>query len=195
MHGIPDVLYVDHGSDFTSDHIEQVAAALRIELIHSTVGRPQGRGKVERFFGTINTELLPGLAGHLVEGSPQARPPCRSRNWTLRSWRSSSAPTISARTAKSTKRRMRRGLPKDGAAHARQPRRSRPLLLTVAKARTVQRDGIHFQGLRYIDTTLAAYVGEAVTIRYDPRDLSEIRVFHQIRFLCRAVSPEHAGRP
>jgi putative transposase len=41
---------------------------------------------------------------------------------------------------------------------------------------------------------LAAYVGEAVTIRYDPRDLSEIRVFHQNRFLCRAVSPEHAGR-
>lgn len=68
------------------------------------------------------------------------------------------------------------------------------LLLTVAKARTVRRDGISFQGLRYLDTTLAAYVGEAVTIRYDPRDLSEIRVFHQNRFLCRAVSPEHAGR-
>jgi putative transposase len=33
-----------------------------------------------------------------------------------------------------------------------------------------------------------------VTIRYDPRDLSEIRVFHQNRFLCRAVSPGHAGR-
>ena len=33
-----------------------------------------------------------------------------------------------------------------------------------------------------------------MTIRYDPRDLSEIRVFHQITFLCRAVSPEHAGR-
>jgi putative transposase len=33
-----------------------------------------------------------------------------------------------------------------------------------------------------------------VTIRYDPRDLSEIRVFHQNRFLCRAVSHEHAGR-
>ncbi len=66
--GIPDILYVDHGSDFTSNHLEQVAAALRIELIHSTVARPQGRGKVERFFRTINTELLPLLAGHLIEG-------------------------------------------------------------------------------------------------------------------------------
>src|SRR3712207_7225201 len=46
-----------------------------------------------------------------------------------------------------------------------------------SKARRVHRDGIWFQGLRYLDLTLAAYVGEAVTIRYDPRDLAEIRVF------------------
>jgi putative transposase len=44
-------------------------------------------------------------------------------------------------------------------------------------------------------TTLAAYVGEAVTIRYDPRDMGEVRVFHQNRFLCRAISLEHAGEP
>jgi Mu transposase, C-terminal. len=65
--------------------------------------------------------------------------------------------------------------------------------LTVAKSRLVRRDGIYFQGLRYMDPTLAAYVGEDVVIRYDPRDVTEIRVFHRDRFLCRAVSPEHAG--
>ncbi len=62
-----------------------------------------------------------------------------------------------------------------------------------AKPRTVRRDGIHFQGLRYSHTTLAAYVGDAVTIRYDPRDLSEIRVFYHNTFLCRAISEAHAG--
>ena len=40
---------------------------------------------------------------------------------------------------------------------------------------------------------LAAYVGETVTIRYDPRDLSEVRVFHRNQFLCRALSKAHAG--
>jgi putative transposase len=39
------------------------------------------------------------------------------------------------------------------------------------------------------------HVGEAVTIRYDSRDLGEVRVFHQNRFLCRAISLEHAGEP
>jgi putative transposase len=41
--------------------------------------------------------------------------------------------------------------------------------------------------------TLAAYVGETVTLRYDPRDVAEIRVFHQQCFLCRAICPELAG--
>ncbi len=68
------------------------------------------------------------------------------------------------------------------------------LLLTVAKGRQIQRDGIRFQGYRYIDPTLAAYVGEAVTIRYDPRDLAVIRVFYQERFLCQAVCSELAGQ-
>jgi putative transposase len=62
-----------------------------------------------------------------------------------------------------------------------------------ARPRVVRRDGIHFEGLRYTRPTLAGYVREPVTIRYDPRDLSEVRVFHRDRFLCRAVSEEHAG--
>src|SRR5262249_33448323 len=67
------------------------------------------------------------------------------------------------------------------------------LLLTVPKARGVHRDGIRFSGLRYIDPTLAAYVGERVLLRYDPRDVAEGRVFHEGRFVCRAVCQELAG--
>jgi putative transposase len=47
--------------------------------------------------------------------------------------------------------------------------------------------------MRYIDPTLAAYVGESVVLRYDPRDVAEVRLFHQGKFLCRTISPELAG--
>ena len=67
------------------------------------------------------------------------------------------------------------------------------LLLTVAKPRKIHPDGIHFQGLRYLDPVLAAYVGDTVVIRYDPRDMAEIRVFTGAGFLCRAICPELAG--
>jgi putative transposase len=31
--GIPDVLYTDNGSDFTSSHLEQVGADLKVRLV------------------------------------------------------------------------------------------------------------------------------------------------------------------
>jgi putative transposase len=61
--GIPDTLYTDHGCDFTSKQMEQVAGQLSMHLIFSQVGRPRGRGKVERFFRSVKQMVLPGLPG------------------------------------------------------------------------------------------------------------------------------------
>lgn len=193
--GIPDVLHVDHGSDFTSTHLEQVAADLHCQLIYSTVGRPQGRGKVERLFGTLNTECLAELPGYLSQGKP-ATPPRLSLPdldaaigeyvlgiYNNRPHRATGIAPIQAWCGQGWLPRMPDSLEDLDL-----------LLVMVAKSRIVRRDGVHFQGLRYIDPVLAAYVGEPVTVRYDPRDLAEIRVFHHNRFLCRAINPEHAGR-
>ncbi|MGW4720570.1 Mu transposase C-terminal domain-containing protein [Nocardia sp. NPDC004260] len=194
MCGIPEILYVDHGSDFISDHLAQVAADLKFRVVHSTVARPQGRGKVERLFGSINIELLTELPGHLVGGRP------------------GTAPTLSLRQLDEAIGRFVTGVyhprvhseigvsPQQAwAADGWLPRMPEDLeqldllLVTVATPRVVHRDGIHFQGLRYLHPTLAAYVREPVTVRYDPRDITEIRVFHKNRFLCKAVSPDHTG--
>lgn len=51
------------------------------------------------------------------------------------------------------------------------------LLLEIPKIRKVHYDGIHFQGVRYINPNLSAFVEEPVLIRYAPNDLAEIRVF------------------
>jgi putative transposase len=59
--GIPSVFYTDHGSDFTSKHMEQVAADLGSELIFSEKGVPRGRGKIERFFRSVTQLLLQDL--------------------------------------------------------------------------------------------------------------------------------------
>ena len=192
--GVPDALHVDHGSDFTSRHLDQVAAALRFRVVYSAVGRPQGRGKVERLFGTLTTELLPELPGHLVGGRP-ATPPRLSLAELDRSVGAFIAGTYHARPHGEIGR-----APLDAwRGHGFLPRLPETLeeldllLVMHARPRVVRRDGIHFEGLRYASPTLAGYVREPVTIRYDPRDLSEVRVFHRDRFLCRAVSEEHAG--
>ena len=64
------------------------------------------------------------------------------------------------------------------------------LLLTEAKTRKVLRDGIRFQGLRYVDTILAEYIGEQVVIRYNPSDITAIRVFYKSQFLCQPLCSE-----
>jgi putative transposase len=51
---IPEILYTDNGSDFTSRHLEQVSADLKVRLVFSTPGVPRGRGRVERFFSSIS---------------------------------------------------------------------------------------------------------------------------------------------
>lgn len=192
--GIPDVLYVDHGTDFTSLHLEQASADLRFRLIYSTVARPQGRGKIERLFRTLNTELLPELPGNLRNGK-LASPPRLSlaeldaaigayviATYNTRPHRAIGIAPVEAWRGDGWLPRMPETLTELDT-----------LLVMVAKTRTVHRDGIRFEGLRYFDPTLAAYVGEPVTIRYDPRDMGEVRVFRRNAFLCRAVSPDHAG--
>ena len=74
MCGLPDVLYVDHGTDFTSHHLAQTAKYLHFQIIYSTIARPQARGKVERIFGTLNTELLADLPGYLTRGQRHPEP-------------------------------------------------------------------------------------------------------------------------
>jgi putative transposase len=145
---------------------------------------------VERLFGTITTELLPTLSGHMPLGN-------RGRPVT--------APALTLSELDAAVGRYigddyhHRVHPETGQTPLARwsvgdwlPRMPDSLealdllLLTVVTPRKVQRDGIHCHGLRYFSITLAPYVGEPVTVRYDPRDLAEIRVYLRDKFLCRA---------
>jgi putative transposase len=193
--GIPQVFYTDHGSDFTSRHLEQVAADLKMVLVFSTVGQPRGRGRIERFFATVNQLFLCALPGYAPPGTPPPAEPVLTlpeldeqlHRFVVEDYHHRAhGETEMAPQARWEASGFLPRLPDS-------PEQLDLLLLTVAKSRRIHQDGIHFQGLRYLDLTLAAYVGEEVTIRYVPRDLAEIRVYHRERFLCRAICPELAA--
>jgi putative transposase len=192
--GIPEVLYTDHGSDFTSRHIEQVCAELKAQLIFSRVAQPRGRGRIERFFGTLNTCCLAELPGYIAPGGPSAKPALTLveldealRHFIIHAYHQ----TPHSVTGENPQARWSRGgfLPRMPISLEQLDL----LLLTVVRPRQVHRDGIRFQSLRYIAPTLAAFVGDAVTIRYDPADIAEIRVYQGDRFVCRAICQELAG--
>lgn len=59
--GLPRKLYADNGGPFVNHHLRIVCANLSIRLIHSKVGRPWSRGKVERMFRTLQQDFEAGL--------------------------------------------------------------------------------------------------------------------------------------
>ena len=189
------MFHVDHGSDFTSAHLEQVIADLKIRAYFSLPGQPRGRGKVERIFGTINQMCLPSLPGYAPRGTPdragRARLTLAELDAAIGTFiREIYNLTPHCETEMAPQQRW-----EAGAFIPRMPDslEQLDLLLTVAKPRKIHPDGIRFQGLRYLDPVLAAYVRDTVVIRYDPRDMAEIRVFTGGGFLCRAICPELAG--
>lgn len=191
--GIPEILYTDHGCDFTSKHIEEVCASLKIQLIFSTIGKPRGRGKIERFFSTINQRFLQDLAGYIPQDSiinnkekylSLEALESKLKNYILIEYNNNPHSTTGIQPI--IRWQTNQFLPQ-------LPETQEILdllLLTISKPRKIHRDGIKFQGFRYFSTTLVGFVGQEVIIRYDPRDMAEIHVFHNGKFLCRAISQD-----
>ena len=67
--GVPGAVYVDNGSAYVSKQLLRACASLGARLVHSKPGRPQGRGKIERFFETVRAQFLVE-----VEARPPAEP-------------------------------------------------------------------------------------------------------------------------
>lgn len=192
--GIPQLFYTDHGSDFTSRHLEQVSADLKMQLVFSTVGIPRGRGRIERFFLTVRQLLVSELPGYAPNGDL-----CDTPQLTLDAFderlRHFIIETYHERIHSTTKRQPQ-VMWQDRGFVPRLPESLEQLdllLLTVPQTRKVRQEGIRFKNFWYFDLTLSAYVGEEVIIRYDPRDVAEIRVYLDQAFLCRAICHELAG--
>ncbi len=190
--GIPGILYTDYGTDFMSNHIEQVCLNLKTRMINSTIARPQGRGKIERFFQTLNECVLIDQPGYIVNGKSYTKAKLTFEKlddllekFIVEKYHQDIHSTTGESPVKKWSSNFLPRLPETIDVLD-------DLLLTIDKSRKIQRDGIRFLGLRYIATTLAGFVGESITIKYDPRDLAEIRVYYDDNFLCRAVCQDIA---
>lgn len=72
--GIPEAIYVDNGSAFSDASLARICARLGIRLIHSRPYRPQGRGKIERFFNTVTSQFLTEITTEPTVGGPAGTP-------------------------------------------------------------------------------------------------------------------------
>ncbi len=73
-HGIPEAIYVDNGSQFRyrgerMNNFELFCQAYGIKLINQTPYRPQRKGKIERFYETVENQFIAEIKQKLQESS------------------------------------------------------------------------------------------------------------------------------
>jgi transposase InsO family protein len=157
--GLPQRLYVDNGANYRSQHLALVCAKLGIALIHARPYRPQGKGKIERWFKTVRAQLLTRLAAE----DTASLAALNRRLWGWVEGEYHHAPHRGLGDVTPLEQWAQTG----EAVHFPEPGLDLDVLFLFEASRKVQKDRtVSLNGVLYeVD---AALVGEKVILRFDP---------------------------
>jgi putative transposase len=174
--GLPQRLYVDNGAHYRSQHLALVCAKLGIALIHARPYRPQGKGKIERWFKTVRGQLLTRLRAEDTR-SLEAINRCL---WAWVEGEYHHAPHRGLGSVTPLEQWAQTG----EAVRFPEPNLDLDELFLFEAQRKVQKDRtVSLNGVVYeVD---AALIGETVTLRFDPAAAPEraVQVCHQGKFV------------
>jgi hypothetical protein len=159
--GLPRKLYTDNGAAFRSNHPDHVCAGLGIGLVHARPYKPQGKGKIERFFRTVRSDFLPGFKGESLDDLNPAVSLWLSDIHHQRKHSSTGQSPFARFTAKME---CLRPAPKDLSDHFRKSVRRKP-----AKDRTVSLNGRLFEAP-------VALIGKDVSLLYHEDDIQAVEI-------------------
>ena len=190
MAGLPKSLHLDNAAEFKSKALQRGCAQYGIELVYRE--RTHHGGHIERLIGTKMSKLkkLPGATG----GSPKARKahdPDKHAAMTLGELEAWFVMQIVGRYHQEPHRGLKGGTPNGAWASHHVPavdpgplKRFRIAFLP-AISRTLRRDGIVFQHLRYWHPIFSQWLGtrDKLTLHFDPRNLAKLYVPHEKDYL------------
>ena len=174
VRGVPESAYVDNGSAFVDAWLLRACAVLGIKLVHSRPRRPQGRGKVERFFRTVRDQFLAEITGKNGIGTAVAD--LAELNRLFSAWvQAGYHRAVHSETGEPPLARWARGIPQPLPLPA--PAQLREAFLwserrTVTKTATVSLHGNIYQ----VDASLVRRIVELI---FDPFHLDSIEVRHK----------------
>mgnify|MGYP000011448658 FL=1 len=179
-YGLPRRIYVDNGAIYSARHLSRICGRLAIRLTHSRPYRPQGRGKIERFFLTVQRSFLPEAQQLIAAGQLTTLEQLNELFWA---W-------LEVAYHKRV-HGVTRQTPHERFECDTEPlRRIDPTALREVflweEERMVDQTGCfslhrnHYE----VDSALAR---RKITLRYDPYDLSQIQVWHEGKRFADAV--------
>ena len=191
-YGVPELFIFDNGKEFWSSDLEVALAELNIQHAFNPVQHPWFKGRIERKFGTINTELLSQMQGKTFSSlaerndyAPKKHAVIRFNTfieifhkWVIDEYQIS--PT--------TEKGIIPNVHWNASVDEFPPRLEEPDRLNIVLGRTkeskLRRGGIYYKKLRYDSEELASYRAKVddtqACYKVDPDNLSSIYVFNQI---------------
>jgi len=170
--GIPTLGYVDQGAVYRARQFQLLAARLGMRLVLATPYAPEGKGKVERFFGVIKSRFYP-------EAERSGLTTLEELNAFFWAWLEECYHNrVHGETEQTPRERWEAQAEK---VRFIEPHRL-PDIFLWEEERKVQKTGsVPLHGNNY--PLPEEMVGKMVRILFDPFDLSRVRVYHEERFL------------
>jgi putative transposase len=165
--GVPQRAYLDNGSPFIDAWLLRGCAVLGIKLIHSRPGKPEGRGKIERFFRTVRDQFL------VEAGDGEGIPDLAEMNRLFQAWTETVYHrVVHSETGEAPAARWEKASPQERAVP--EPALLREAFLWSERRKADKTALVRMHGNVYqVDAWLA---GRTLELVFDPFDLDRIEV-------------------
>lgn len=186
--GVPKAIYVDNGSAYLDRWLLRACAKLGVRLVHSTPARPEGRGKIERFFRTVREQFLVEITGEAGAPGRHHVADLAELNRLFSAWvETQYHRTVHSETGHRPLDRWSTGAP----FPLPTPAALTEAFLWEEQRRVTKTATVSLHTNTYqVDASL---VGRKVTLVFDPFDLTRIEVRHAGRSMGLAI-PHRIGR-
>lgn len=181
--GLPRMVYWDNGAVFRAQQLRKMAARLGIEIVFATPYAPEGKGKIERFFGVVKAAFYPEAKAAGIQTLDELNrffAAWLERHYTERKHSETGMRPVERWEA--------------GREHVRFPT-PEELADTFywEEERLVRKTGdVALSGNHYpVSTHL---VGQKVVVRFDPFDLGVVRIVHGGRVVENSAPAELVSR-
>lgn len=194
-HGVPDKLFTDGARELLSTSMRALETALNMKLVPLPARRGDLKGKIERWFRTIQEQVIHTIPGTTLSNVVLKRDydpegcavlSLAQLRWVIAKW------TVDvyhqenhSATGEAPAERWVRGLVLCG-EKLPPPKELLAPLTGIAARRVLTREGIRFKGLRWNSNAFSALrnrigLDAEVDIRIDPLDLTHAYVFDEKR--------------
>jgi putative transposase len=196
-HGLPHMIRIDRGLEFTADAVTAACTWLDIEVVHTPPYRPNRKGKVERLHRTIVDEFLSTLP-HYLKGPRRASGelivPSGVKALTLEAFVSALLDYCEHYNQERPHAGLEGRTPAEAWDADATPIRKaeeadlQRFLLKEDHPKKVSTRGIYREGRWYTAAVLEPLIGKTVEVRFVPHDPRQVWIYRDAKLVCRARS-------